>query len=242
LISKKKKFIAIIPARSGSKGLKNKNILNLSSHPLISYSIQAAKESKYISRIYVTTNGKKIAKISKRYGAEVITRPKKLSGDKISIESVVEHAVDKIEKKINFNFDNIVLLQPTSPLREARDIDKAISIFIKKKLDSLFSSVDLHSLFWTKRNKYIPKNYNLNKRINRQERQEETLIENGSIYITKKEIYKNKNNRLGGKISTYTMKNFSVFEVDSKEDLDLISILASSKRLKKIICKPKKNS
>ena len=179
-------------------------------HPLISYSIQAAKESKFINRVFVTTDGKKIAEISKRYGAEVIIRPKKLSGDKLSVEPAVEHAVDEIEKKLNFIFDNIVLLQPTSPLRSAKDIDKAISLFIKKKSDSLFSSVNLHSLFWTKKNKYIPTNYNVNKRLNRQQ-MHETLIENGSIYISKKKIYKNKNNRLGGKISTYTMKNFSVF-------------------------------
>ena len=239
MISKKKKFIAIIPARSGSKGLKNKNILNVSGHPLISYSIQAAKESKFINKIFVTTDGEKIAKISKSYGAEVIKRPKKLSGDKLGIELVVVHAVGEIEKRINFIFDNIVLLQPTSPLRSAKDIDRAISIFIKKKSDSLFSSVNLHPLFWTKKNTYMPTNYNVNKRPNRQQ-MDETLIENGSIYISKKKIYKNKNNRLGGKISTYTMKNFSVFEVDSKEDLDLMSILIPSKKLKKIICKPKK--
>ena len=82
----------------------------------------------------------------------------------------------------------------------------------------------------------------MNKRVNRQGSHEETLIENGSIYISKKKIYKDKNNRLGGKISTYTMKSFSVFEIDSKEDLDLISTLISSMSLKKIICKPKKNS
>jgi len=147
LISKKKKFIAIIPARSGSKGLKNKNILNVSGHPLISYSIQAAKESKFINKIFVTTDGEKIAKISKSYGAEVIKRPKKLSGDKLSIELVVAHAVDEIEKRINFIFDNIVLLQPTSPLRSAKDIDRAISIFIKKKSDSLFYSLNLNTIF-----------------------------------------------------------------------------------------------
>ena len=82
---KKKKIIALIPARKGSKGIKNKNILNLNGKPLIAYSINYAQNSNLIDKTFVTTDGKRISSISKKFGAEVIKRPKKISGDNISV-------------------------------------------------------------------------------------------------------------------------------------------------------------
>ena len=238
----KKNFVAIIPARAKSIELKDKNIIKIGKHPLISYSIEAAKRSKFIKKIFVTTDGEKIAKISKIYGANLIKRPKKLSGNVIMPDAAVVHAINYIEKNTNIDFENIVFLQPTSPLRKQTDIDNAIKLFKKNNADSLFSSVDIHPFMWkVKKNKTRPLNYNSKNRIRRQDI-EKNVVENGSIYITNKNIFKKYKRRLGGKITTYIMDSWSIFEIDNKKDLEIISSFLSSKLIKsnKIII-PKKN-
>ena len=229
----KKNFVAIIPARAESKELKDKNVIKIKKHPLISYSIEAAKRSKFIKKIFVTTDGKKIAKISKVYGATVIKRPKSLSGNVIMPDASIAHAINYIEKNINVNFENVVFLQPTSPLRKYSDIDNAIKLFKKNNADSLFSSVDINPLVWKiKKNKIRPLNYNYKNRIRRQDTTEQNVVENGSIYITNKNIFKKYKSRLGGKIITYIMDSWSIFEIDYKKDLEIISSLLSAKLIK----------
>ena len=229
----KKNFVAIIPARAKSTELKDKNVIKIKKHPLISYSIEAAKRSKFIKKIFVTTDGKKIAKISKAYGAIVIKRPKSLSGNVIMPDASIAHAINYIEKNINVSFENVVFLQPTSPLRKYSDIDNAIKLFKKNNADSLFSSVDINPLVWKiKKNKIRPLNYNYKNRIRRQDTTEQNVVENGSIYITNKNIFKKYKSRLGGKIITYIMDSWSIFEIDYKKDLEIISSLLSAKLIK----------
>ncbi len=229
----KKNFVAIIPARAKSAELKNKNIIRIKKHPLISYSIEAAKKSKFIKRVFVTTDGKKIAKISKIYGADIIKRPMALAGNIIMPDASIVHAINHIEKNLNISFDNIVFLQPTSPIRKHSDIDNAIKLFKKKNADSLFSSVDIHPLMWKiKKNKATPLNYNYKKRVRRQDT-EKNVVENGSIYITKKNIFKKYKSRLAGKIITYMMDSWSIFEIDNKKDSEIISSLLSQNLIKK---------
>ena len=138
----KKNFTAIIPARALSKEIKSKNLVTIGDHPLVSYSIEAAKKSKFIKDIYVSTDGKNIAKIAKKYGAKVIIRPKHLSQDFSQVEDAVIHAIKIIEKLYHKKVDNIVLMQPTSPQRKINDVDNAIRKFIKDKADSLFSCTE----------------------------------------------------------------------------------------------------
>ena len=224
-----KNFVAIIPARAGSKEVKKKNIALINGHPLLSYSIEAAKRSKFIKRIFVSTDGKDISKTAEKYGAIVIKRPKNISNSTSQIEPAVLHAIKNIEKSFKDKVDNIVLLQPTSPLRSINDLDNAISKFIKDKADSLFSCVNLHPHVWRyKKSKISPLGHNPYKRLNRQS-MPQTLIEDGSIYITKKKIYEFKKNRLGGKISKYIMENYSVFQIDTKNDINFVSTLLKTK-------------
>ena len=123
----------MIPARGGSKGLKNKNIKLLNKKPLIAWSILAAKKCKLIDKIIVSTDSLKISKISKKYGAEVpFIRPKKFATDKASSFSVLKHAIEFYRNR-NINFDFILMLEPTSPLREPKDIDFCINRIKKKK-------------------------------------------------------------------------------------------------------------
>ena len=129
---KEKKIVAIIPARKGSKGIKNKNIIKLNNKPLISFSIDYAKNSKLIDRVFVSTDGNKISNIAKKYGAEIIKRPKKISGDKSSSDEAIIHSIKYIQEKLNYKFDIVVFLQPTTPLRQLGELDKAIKYFEKK--------------------------------------------------------------------------------------------------------------
>ena len=110
---KNKTFLAIIPARGGSKRLPRKNILNLGGKPLIAYSIEAGLDSSYIDKVVVTSDDDEILTISKKYGAVTINRPDELASDTSTTFDAIKHTVDNCEK-----YDYIVLLQPTSPLRK----------------------------------------------------------------------------------------------------------------------------
>ena len=143
---KNKKILAIIPARGGSKGLPGKNIKKLAGKPLIAWTIDQAKKSKYIDKLIVSTDSKEIAEISKKYGAEIpFLRSKKLAQDNSSIYDVIFDAINWF-KKNNIDFDLIILLEPTSPLRENNDIDNAVELFINNwdKANSLVSVSEIH--------------------------------------------------------------------------------------------------
>ena len=133
----KKKIVAIIPARSGSKRLKNKNIKSVLGKPMITWVINAAKNSKFISDIYVTSNSKKILNISKKHKIKTILRPINLAGDRIPKIEAIRHAVNVINKKQKI--DIVVSLQANSPNIRSIDIDKCISDLILKKRDEVVS-------------------------------------------------------------------------------------------------------
>ena len=135
----KNKIVALIPTRGGSKGIKNKNIIDLCGKPLISYTIQAALESKYIDKVIVSTDSQEIADVAIKYGAEVpFLRPGELASDTSKTIDAVMHAVGELEKRKE-QYDILILLQATQPLRTADDIDSAIELFIKNKGQSLVS-------------------------------------------------------------------------------------------------------
>ena len=184
-MNNKIKTIAIIPARSGSKGLKDKNIKLLNNKPLIAYTIDEAKNSGLFDEIIVSTDSKKYADIAKRYGANVpFLRSNKNSNDYASSWDVVREVLSKLETK----YDIVVLLQPTSPLRTSQDIINAFKLFIKKDADTLFSVAETsHSMFWCNTldknlsaKNFIDKKY----QVPRQQLPKSYTI-NGAIYIVK---------------------------------------------------------
>jgi len=129
-----KKVIAIIPARGGSKGIPKKNIIDLGGYPLIAYSIVAAKMSKTISRVIVSTDSKEIAEIAKKYGAEVpFLRPKQFAKDSSPDIEFIQHVLKWFREKEHYRPDYLVHLRPTAPLREPELIDEAIGKIIKKR-------------------------------------------------------------------------------------------------------------
>ena len=216
------KIISIIPARGGSKSIPKKNLKLLNGKPLIAYSIEQSLKSKLIDLTYVSTEDQDIKEVSLSYGAKVIDRPEEFATDEASTESVLLHA----SEFLNYDFDIIVLLQPTSPLRLATQIDEAIELIISQKGDSLLSVFENNSFLWAKNGTSI--NYDHKNRPRRQDKDWE-LVENGSIYITRKEILLKEKNRLGGKILTYLMPRWMSFEIDEQFDFELVEYLLKTK-------------
>ena len=142
--------IAIIPARSGSKGLKNKNIKELNGKPLLAYSIDAATSAGLFEEIMVSTDSNEYAAIARKYGASVpFLRSDEKSGDNVDSWSVVLEVLSQYKKKGQY-FDTVCLLQPTSPLRKAKDIIASYELLQDKNADAVTSVCEVdHSPLWS---------------------------------------------------------------------------------------------
>ena len=224
-----KTFLAIIPARGGSKRLPRKNVLDLCGKPLISYTIEAGLKSKYIDKVIVTSDDEEILSISKRYGADIIVRPEELGSDTATTFDVLEHTINSLEK-----YDYIVLLQPTSPLRDEKHIDEAIELLNKKDAHSVISVCEAeHSPLWCntlnedlnisnflsketldKRSQDLPKYYRIN----------------GAIYICKtKKLLEKKSFFLKENIFAYIMDRKSSIDIDEQIDFMIANEIKKSK-------------
>lgn len=126
------KTLAIILARGGSKGIKNKNIIKINNKPLVYWSIKSCLASKLIDSVWVSSDSKKILKIAEKYGAKTIMRPERFSKDESSSETAWLHAVKFLQNKISFK--TIVGIQPTSPIRPSKFLDEALKKYKKKKI------------------------------------------------------------------------------------------------------------
>ena len=135
-------ILAIIPARSGSKRLPSKNIMDFRGKPLIAHAIEQAKKSKHITRIIVVTDDSQTASIARQYNTEILNESVNLAQDKIPMQSVVKWALQYLEKYELYTPDYFILLQPTSPLRTTEDIDKAIKMITAEGAESLDSRCD----------------------------------------------------------------------------------------------------
>ena len=211
---KKKKIIALIPARSGSERLKNKNILNFFGHPLLAYTIYSAKKSNLFDKILVSTDSKKYAEIAKSYGAEVpFLRSKRISKSFSNDYQWINETLNKLKKK-NEKFTHFFILRPTSPLRTSLTIKKAWKIFNKKKAESLraVEIVKQHpGKMWIDKNGYIKPllNYKVKKQpsFNNQIKVlPKVFIQNASLEISKEDVLKKYKTITGKKIIPFYTK------------------------------------
>lgn len=224
----KKNIVAIIPARSGSKGIKSKNIIDFCGKPLLAWTIEQAKNTHAISSVWVSSDGDEIIDISKQFGARTIKRPANISGDKASSESAWIHAIQEI-KNITGEIDYVIGMQATSPLRESDDLSNAIQAMIENQYDSLLSVCRLDDFFIWDKNHGDPKpvNYNVNKRAPRQDI-DDSFLENGSFYIFKPQNILENNNRIYGKIGFHEMEKYKMFQIDDQIDIKICESLMRS--------------
>lgn len=225
-----KAFLAIIPARGGSKRLPRKNVLPLGGKPLIAWSIEAAKESKYIDEIVVSSDDNTILDIADQYNIKKIKRSAKLSSDNATTIDVITNTIKTCKR----NFDYIILLQPTSPLRNAKHIDDAIELLEEKGADAIISVCEAeHSPLWsnTLQNDYDMSQF-LNKNLlNKRSQELQTYYRlNGAIYIANKEkLLKQNSFFLDKNIYAYIMTQKESIDIDTKLDFDFATFLLQEK-------------
>ena len=222
-MNKKYNILGVIPERGGSKGIKNKNLYDLSGKPLISYTIEAAKKSKLITDFIVSTDSLEIKKVSESFGAEVpFIRPANLSDDKALAVPTIQHAVLFAESLKNITYDYIVMLQPTAPLRTHEDIDNSLSKLIEEGGDGIISVVDVENYHPIKM-KTIKDGMLLdfvNSDLENPPRQSlpPVYIVNGAIYATKRDVFINKNTFKGNHCIPFIMPENRSSNIDVIQD------------------------
>jgi len=225
-MKKSSKIIAIIPARGGSKGIPGKNIKLLAGKPLIAYSIEAARGSRFIDRIVVSTDDKKIADIAQKLGAEVIMRPRELAEDTTPMDPVLSHAVSFLEQKKGYKPDFVMLLQPTSPLRTTKHIDEAVEKFFAGDFDSLISvEINRNPHHEISEEKYLIPAF---KKIENRDKRKPLIIENGAVYISKTSLIKEGKIR-GSRIGHYEMSRHDSIDIDEPLDFTVADQLLRAK-------------
>lgn len=228
------KILALILARGGSKGLPRKNVKILNGKPLIAWSIEQGKQSKYIDKVVVSTEDKEIADVSKKYGADVpFYRPKELASDTASSMDAVFHAINWLENA-GEKFDILVLLEPTSPLRESSDLDTAIETLLANKTAQSIVGISkvesVHPIFLSKIKNNLLKPY-VGKKFNTKRRQDidDLYFFEGSLYISYIEALKEKKGFYHDKTMGYIVPKWKSFEIDDMTDFIIIETLLKAK-------------
>lgn len=224
--------IAIIPARSGSKGLKDKNIKELAGKPLISYTINAAKESGIFDCIHVSTDSIKYAEIAKQYGADVpFLRNKELADDNASTWDVVSNIIEKYESN-NQKFDMVTVLQPTSPLRTKEHIKEAVELFYERKADVVVSVCEMeHSPIWSNTidQTLSMKNFIEEEYIGKNRQQLPVYYRiNGAIYIWKTEKLYLKDRLYTSNCYAYIMEKKASIDIDDIYDFYMAEVMMNN--------------
>jgi len=220
------KNIAIIPARGGSKRLPNKNILFLDGIPLIAHSILfAQKNPKIIDAVFVSTEDQKIKEIALQFGAKVIDRPRELAGDYEPTVSALKHCLEILNED---SIENVILLQPTNPLRSENLLQEAFEIFQNNNCNSLFTVTrNYHKFGKITNNKFMPFNYKIGQRS---QDLEPIYFENGLLYITKKESILNDEIITTNAFPFQINHEFSAVDIDTQEDFDYAEYLLNKSK------------
>lgn len=224
------KNIAIIPARSGSKGLKDKNIKILNGKPLMAYTIEAAIDAGLFDEVFVSTDSDKYAHIAKEYGASVpFLRSAELASDTASSWDVVKEALKRYEK-YGQCFDTFALLQPTSPLRRAEDIIRAYNMLKERDANAIVGVTEVeHSPLWCGT---LPEDQSLvgflkEEYINKPRQKLETYFRiNGAIYIVKTKFFYQAKDIFESKCYAYVMNRETSVDIDTELDFTIAKVLA----------------
>lgn len=220
-------ILSIIPARGGSKGIKRKNIKLINNKPLIAYSIEASLNSKYITKTILSSEDDEILEVAKNYGAQTLKRPIELAQDETKTAPVMLQVIEELEKN-NYKPDYVVLLQPTSPLRDSNYIDSAMDYYFKKQkegYDSCFSGFDIgytHSKWRVLHNNKLECLYDFRTRPRRQDVDEhyQMVQENGAFYVLPTETLKETKDFIGYNPCIYLTDR--MIDIDTVEDFEKV--------------------
>ncbi len=219
-------MLALIPARSGSKGLPGKNTRELNGKPLIAYSVEQASAAKNITDILITTDDENIHELFKNHPKArcPFKRPPELSGDTAQARDVYLHALQWLEENENKKVEEFCVLLPTSPLRKAEDIDQAIDLFFAKKADAVVSVTDSKPIAWQRycdtEGRLQPLFVNESSKEQMKNRQEmhKPVVLNGSIYVFKTAFLKQSLTYFGENTFAYRMPLSRSIDIDSLDD------------------------
>jgi CMP-N-acetylneuraminic acid synthetase len=222
------KTIAIIPARGGSKGIPRKNIKELCGKPLIGHIIETALNVKEIDRVIVSTEDAEIAEVAEKFGAEVpFIRPEELAQDETPTLPVLQHTINYLEEKVNYNPDLIILLYATSPMLTHQKISEAIQLLEKNDYDSVISVVEDKGHYWIKESDKlerfypkIPKNRQFTKSL---------FKENGAIYAAKRNIIMEENSLVSGKVGYLIMQEKESLDIDETLDFEIVEFFMNKR-------------
>ena len=227
------KAIAIIPARGGSKGLPQKNVSNLAGKPLIAWTIDVCLRSQYINKTIVTSDDASILEVAQQYGAETIKRPEKLATDNALTVDVITHALGVLEYEVDLeSYKYVVLMQPTSPLRNTKHVNEAFEKIISTEATSLVSvTKPLYHPFKAFRlvDGYLKGLVQDDHPFLPRQLLPETYVGNGAIYIIEIDLFKKTNSLMTSRCIPYEMDGISSIDIDTKLDLDKASAILLNK-------------
>jgi N-acylneuraminate cytidylyltransferase/CMP-N,N'-diacetyllegionaminic acid synthase len=226
------RILCVIPARSGSKGIPGKNLVDLSGRPLLAWSIAAAKAATGIDRIIVSTDSEKITFVAREWGAEVpYIRPRSLAEDDVHAVHVVLHALDWLEREENYKPEGVMMLLPTSPLRLANDINDVIGLFYRKKAHSVVSVVDLGkymtNLRYLNGDCLVRVAQNEDPNAQRQGLNKLYAV-NGSIFLARPDILRQEGTFHTSGALGYVMSDINSVDINSPDDLARARIFSST--------------
>ena len=228
-------MIAIIPARGGSKGLPRKNIKNLCGKPIISYTIDAAKKTNYISDVIISTDDQEISEIAVAKGAICpFIRPKRLATDSVLAIDNYIYTIERLNLEYGYKIENFIVLQPTSPLRTSDDINNAVSLFMEKNADSVISyAKESHPVIW---HKYIDRKGSFENIFNETfaNRQDNRIsyYPNGAIMVFKFDLIKSRQYYTDKSYAYIMPKNRSI-DIDCIDDFEYAEYLLGKKNAEK---------
>lgn len=229
-----KRILAIVPARGGSKGLPGKNIRPLLGKPLIGWSIERAQQSKYVDEIYISTDSQEIAEVAESFGVSVPElRPAYLASDTASSMDFIEYTINRMEEQGN-HFDYLILLEPTSPLRDAEDIDKSLEMLIDhpsaKSIVGVCKSEGQHPMYLTKINDGLLVPYVERANSVRRQDLEELYFFEGTVYVTSIDGFRQYRLFYHKECLAYVVPKWKSYEVDDFIDFTVIEAIMKLKQ------------
>ena len=230
-------ILGLIPARGGSKGIPHKNIVPLLGRPLLAYSCEAALASRQLSRVIISTDDLQIAEVAREHGVEVpFMRPDELALDDTLALPVVQHAVQWLEEKEGYSPDAVMILQPTSPLRQAKHIDGAVEVMNRTVADTVVSVVEVPHQYSPvslmsvdDRGRLV--SYQSGPMVLRRQDKPLLYARNGpAVLLVQRTTLIEQDTLYGANTQPYLMDEIDSFDVDTKNDLIIIEALMKQRR------------